>query len=59
MGKIEYDMERYWVKVSLYRVYTHERMTDSQWNTICNFTNKYNLKEIKIEDLEGGFFREH
>ena len=56
LGKKEYDMERYWVKVSLYRVYTHERMTDSQWNTICNFTNKYNLKEIKVEDLEGGFF---
>lgn len=49
LGKKEYDMERYWVKVSLYKVYTHDNMTKEQWKTICNFTKKYELSERKLE----------
>lgn len=49
MGKKEYEMERWWVKVSLYKVYTHDNMTKEQWKTICNFTKKYELSERKLE----------
>ena len=49
MGKKEFDMERWWVKVSLYRVYTHNHMTNEQWETICKFTKKYRLSEYKVE----------
>ena len=60
LGKKEYDMERWWVKVSLYKVYTHDKMSSAQWDTICKFTKKCELGERKIADLEnpkGGFFR--
>lgn len=49
LGKKEFDMERYWVKVSLYNVYTHDNMTNEQWNTICKFTKKYQLSESKLD----------
>lgn len=60
LGKKEYDMERYLVKVSLYKVYTHNNMTNKQWDTVCKFCNKYELSEQKVEELDnpiGGFFR--
>lgn len=52
--------ERYLVKVSLYKVYTHNNMTNKQWDTVCKFCNKYQLSEQKVEELDnpiGGFFR--
>ena len=50
LGKKEYDMERWWVKISLYKVYTHNRITTAQWKTIYEFTKKYELSERKVEE---------
>lgn len=52
LGKKEYDMERYLVKVSLYKVHTHNNMTNKQWDTVCKFSNKYQLREQKVEELD-------
>ena len=41
MGLKEQDVERDWVKIQLYDVYTHDRMTDAQKKTLNNFFKKY------------------
>ena len=50
MGLSEYDMERYWIKVSMGTVYTHNRMTSAQEKTLNKFFKKYKLEERNIED---------
>lgn len=58
LGKKEFDMERYWVKVSLYHVHTHDKMSNEQWDTICKFTKKYALSETKLDVRPiNGWFR--
>ena len=58
LGKKEFDMERYWVKVSMYHVHTHDNMTNAQWDTICKFTKKYELSESKLDVRPAnGWFR--
>ena len=58
LNKKEFDMERYWVKVSLYNVHTHDNMTKEQWDTICKFTKKYQLSESKLDIRPAdGWFR--
>ena len=49
LGKKEFDMERYWVKVSMYHVHTHDNMSNAQWDTVCKFTKKYELSESKLD----------
>ena len=49
MGKKEKEQELWWVKVSLYKVFTHASMTKAQWKTIADFTKKYELSERFIE----------
>lgn len=50
MGFKEYDMERYWVKISMGTVYTHSRMTSAQDKTLNKFFLKYELDEKNIEE---------
>lgn len=50
MGFKEYDMERYWVKVSMGTVYTHNRMSSAQDKTLNKFFGKYQLDEKNIEE---------
>ena len=51
LGYSEYDIERYWVKVSLGTVHTHNRMTDAQKKTLNKFFKKYeDLYERNLED---------
>ena len=49
-GLREYDMERYWIKVSMGTVYTHNRMTSAQDKTLNRFFAKYELDEKNIEE---------
>ena len=47
----EKDMEREWVKVSLYKAYTHKRMTDAQRKTLNKFLKDYpELSEVNIDE---------
>lgn len=47
----EKDMEREWVKVSLYKAYTHKRMTDAQRKTLNKFFKEYpELCEVNIDE---------
>jgi len=50
LGYNEYDIERFWVKVSLETVHTHNRMTDAQKKTLNKFFKKYKLEERNVED---------
>jgi hypothetical protein len=48
LGMKEKDQERWWTKVSMNTVYTHNRMNDAQWNTVKDLTEKYNLSESRV-----------
>ena len=50
LGYKEYDMERYWVKVSLGTAHIHDKLTNEQWQTVNKFKKKYNLNLEKLGD---------
>lgn len=50
LGYKEYDMERYWVKVSLGTAHIHDKLTNQQWETVNKFKRKYNLTLEKLGD---------
>lgn len=45
LGYDEYTIERFWIKISMGTVHTHNRMTDAQKKTLNKFFSKYTLKE--------------
>lgn len=45
LGYDEYTIERFWIKISMGTVHTHNRMTDAQKKTLNKFFSKYDLKE--------------
>lgn len=55
MGMKEYDMERWWVKIQLYKIYSHKRMSDSQKKTINKFLKKYPDDLHEVMDLWDNF----
>lgn len=51
-GIDEWTAEREFVKVSIYRVYTHPYMTKAQWATVNKFCEKYQLNEANQDWLK-------
>lgn len=50
LGYKEWDMERYWVKISLGTAHIHDRLTNQQWETVNKLQKKYNLTLEKLGD---------
>lgn len=50
LGYKEWDMERFWVKVSLGTAHIHDRLTNQQWETVYKLQKKYNLTLEKLGD---------
>lgn len=51
MNLDEQQMERWWVKIQLYKAYTHNRMTDAQIKTLNKFFKEYeDLCEVDLLD---------
>ena len=50
LGYKEWDMERYWVKVSLGTAHIHDKLTNQQWETVNKLKKKYNLTLEKLGD---------
>ena len=51
MGLKEFDQERWWVKIQLYKIYSHRRMSDAQKKTINKFLKKYPDDLHEVMDL--------
>lgn len=56
LGLKEFDIERLWVKISLYKAYTHPQMTKEQWVTLNRFLEKYEISQAKSDWYEGKFY---
>jgi hypothetical protein len=51
MGLKEFDMERWWIKIQLYKAYTHKCMSDAQKKTLNKFFKQYeDLYEVNLAD---------
>ena len=50
LGYKEFDMERYWVKISMGTAHVHDKLTNQQWITLENLKKKYNLEYEKLGD---------
>lgn len=48
LGLKEIDIERWWVKISIGTVYTHDSINNEQWKTLAKLSKKYNLREKVI-----------
>lgn len=55
MNMKEFDMERWWVKIQLYKIYSHKRMSDAQKKTINKFLKKYPDDLCEVMDLWDNF----
>lgn len=50
LGYKEFDMERYWVKISMGTAHVHNKLTNQQWITLEKLKKKYNLEYEKLGD---------
>lgn len=55
MNLKEKDVERWWVKIQLYKIYSHNRMSDAQKKTINKFLKKYPNDLHEVTDLWDDF----